>query len=59
MKVEASMRTARTWIEEVTFVECPYCGESMELGTEVVVNDGEVLDCDKCDKKFSIKRGDR
>ncbi len=48
------MKKARTWTEEVVFVACPECEETIELGVDVVISEGEELECEHCQKPFLI-----
>jgi len=39
---------AHPWTERVAFVECPGCDRVNELGTGVVINVGQVYECEDC-----------
>jgi transcription elongation factor Elf1 len=47
------MKKSTVWTEEVTFVECPECGEPHALGTDVSVNKGgTTIECEECGARF-------
>jgi hypothetical protein len=46
------MKTARAWVQEVYYCECPYCGDEMELGTDVFWD--EDMECVACDSDFEV-----
>lgn len=53
------MKTSKAWKEEITFVACPECEETIELGVDVISVDGEEYDCEHCGTAFLIEdRGD-
>jgi hypothetical protein len=46
-------KTAQAWIEEVAFVECPDCHDTVELGSGVSFSDGDEASCN-CGSSFKI-----
>lgn len=47
-------------LENIKYLRCPGCRESLELEIEEIENDNVksgFLTCKKCDKKYKIERG--
>lgn len=50
------MKKTRAWVEKVSFVECPHCEETVELGSELVWGDEEEEhDCANCGQEFIVQ----
>lgn len=46
------MQKSEAWIEEVTYVTCPVCQETIELGPSAICSEGDTYEC--CEKEFEI-----
>jgi hypothetical protein len=52
---EMPLKTSTPWIEEVMFVDCAECGESIELGTGVSISEGYEETCTECGADFWVE----
>lgn len=48
------MNTAQAWIEKVTYVDCPLCDKTIELGTDVSFKPRTMMQCDGCRLEFEM-----
>lgn len=46
---------AKPWLEQVAFVDCPYCHESCDLGADVCWGNLEPYECDHCARTFLLE----
>lgn len=49
------MKTSEAWTEEVSFVDCPECSETIELGSGVIFGDALEIECPKCAECFKVE----
>jgi hypothetical protein len=54
MTTKKKQLKAQSWNEEVTFVDCPACSETIELGSGVIFGDSLEEDCPKCKVTFHV-----
>lgn len=49
-------KKSRPWVEEVSFADCPYCGECEDLGSGSSFKEGTKVECSHCLSVFIITR---
>ena len=47
-----TMKSARAFYQKCLYVDCPYCGNTVELGEGIVLDEEDVEVCGKCQKTF-------
>jgi len=47
------MKCSQAWVEEISYVACPECGDTIDLGAGIIVSAGDVEVC-KCGCDFKI-----
>jgi len=54
MTISNDLKEALAWPEEVWFAECPYCKETVTLGTDASFGKGDLDTCNDCGKDFTL-----
>ena len=52
------MKTSDAWTEQVAFVDCPECGETIELGSGLIWSEPIELECPECAETFLVNAPD-
>lgn len=51
----SDQKRAESWNEEVAYVDCPECDETIELGSGLIWDGTMQWDCPKCAESFLVE----